>query len=113
MNYRTVISFGEKNVDYLLTNYDNLLDIPKRRGVKNAHIRGFLFGYSQFIRFAFVGFIFYIAALFIYKDNAPNEDTFAGCYTLFIAALGSRMAISSAPSVGKAKKAARTIFGII
>ena len=113
MNYRTVIGFGEKNVDFLLTNFDKLLEVPNRRGIQNAHIGGFLFGYSQFIRFAFVGFVFYIASLFIYKENAPNEDTFVGCYTLFIAALGSGVSVSSAPSVGKAKAAARTIFGII
>ena len=28
MNYRTVIGFGEKNVDYLLTKFDALLDKP-------------------------------------------------------------------------------------
>jgi hypothetical protein len=46
MNYRTVISFGEKNVDYLMSKYDQLLEYPNLVGIKNAHLGGFLFGYS-------------------------------------------------------------------
>ena len=30
MNYRTVISFGEKNIDHLLLKFDNLLEEPRR-----------------------------------------------------------------------------------
>lgn len=113
INYRTVISFGEKNMDYLLSKFDQLLEVPNKRGVKNAHLAGFFYGYSQFIRFAFIGFVFYIAAIFIFKQNDPVEDTYVGVYTLFIAALGTGMAVSSAPSASKAKEAAKTIFGII
>lgn len=29
MNYRTVVSFGEKNVDYLMSRYEMLLAEPK------------------------------------------------------------------------------------
>ena len=46
MNYRTIISFGEKNVDFLMGYYNNLLEEPTIMGVKNAHLGGFLFGYS-------------------------------------------------------------------
>lgn len=67
MNYRTVIGFGEKNVDYLLTKFDALLEEPNNFAIKNAHISGFWFGYSQGIRFIFVGIVFYIAAVFINK----------------------------------------------
>jgi len=28
INYRTVISFGEKNVEYVMTRFDNLLEEP-------------------------------------------------------------------------------------
>lgn len=46
MNYRTVIGFGEKNVDYLLTKFDALLDVPNSQGIRVAHLEGFFFGYS-------------------------------------------------------------------
>ena len=113
MNYRTVIGFGSKNVDYLLTKFDALLDEPNRHGIKTAHISGLLFGYSQCIRFVFVGIVFYISAVFVDTYNENQENTYIGVYTLFIAALGSGIALSSAPSVGKAKAAAATIFEII
>jgi hypothetical protein len=65
MNYRTVIGFGEKNVAYLLEMFDNLLEKPNQLGIRNAHLSGFLFGYSQCIRFIFIGIAFYIAAVLI------------------------------------------------
>jgi hypothetical protein len=37
MNYRTVISFGEKNVEFLLSSYEELLLIPNRKGIIKAH----------------------------------------------------------------------------
>ena len=46
MNYRTVIGFGEKNIDHLLGIFDKLLEEPHKLGVKNAHLSGFYFGYS-------------------------------------------------------------------
>ena len=36
MNYRTVISFGGKNVDFLLEKYFNLLDEPNKASIKKA-----------------------------------------------------------------------------
>ena len=69
VNYRTVIGFGEKNVEYLLQKYDNLLEKPNTDGVKTAHIEGFLFGYSNGIRNIFIGVVFYIASQLIYNSG--------------------------------------------
>ena len=46
MNYRTVISFGGKNVDFLLEKYFNLLDEPNKASIKKAHCSGILYGFS-------------------------------------------------------------------
>jgi ABC-type multidrug transport system fused ATPase/permease subunit len=46
INYRTVIGFGDKNVDYLLEKFDSLLEEPRTTGIRQAHYTGFLFGYS-------------------------------------------------------------------
>lgn len=67
MNYRTIISFGEKNIDFILSRYYKLLEEPNRQGIKRAHYSGILFGYSQSIRFVFVGLVFYFASLIIEK----------------------------------------------
>ncbi len=34
INYRTVIGFGDKNVDYLLEKFDSLLEDPRSAGIK-------------------------------------------------------------------------------
>ena len=46
MNYRTIISFGEKNIDFLMKKYESFLELPLVMGRKNAHLGGFFFGYS-------------------------------------------------------------------
>lgn len=91
MNYRTIISFGEKNIDFLMNKYNSLLEEPLWVGVRNAHLSGVLFGYSQFIRFAFTAFIFYIASIFIKKYADGQESSFIAIYILFMSALGSGM----------------------
>jgi ATP-binding cassette, subfamily B (MDR/TAP), member 1 len=113
MNYRTVIGFGEKNFEYLLSKFDNLLEEPNRVSVRASHIAGFYFGYGQAVRFVFVGIVFYIAAVMIAEYGDDQSNTYIGVNTLFVAALGSGISISSAPSVGKAKEAAKKIFGIV
>jgi len=67
MNYRTVQSFGEKNIKFLLSKYSQNLLLPQRIGIKKAHISGMFFGYSQSVRFAYIGFIFYMASVFVQK----------------------------------------------
>jgi hypothetical protein len=69
MNYRTVISFGEKNVQFMLARYYELLAVPHQTNIKRAHISGLFFGYSQAIRFVFIGFVFFVAALFVQKED--------------------------------------------
>lgn len=57
--------------------------------------------------------MFYIAAIFVKDYNDKPDDTYIGLYTLFLAALGTGISLSSAPSIGKAKAAATIIFDII
>jgi ATP-binding cassette subfamily B (MDR/TAP) protein 1 len=116
MNYRTVIAFGQKNVDSMLDRYNKLLVIPHQTNIKRAHISGLFFGYSQAIRFVFIGFVFFVAALFVQKfqyDQEQTQKTFTGCYVVFVGAIGSGVSISQMPSISKARQAAKTVFGII
>ncbi len=113
MNYRTVISFGDKNITTVMDKYESLLAFPNQIGVRNAHVAGFFFGYSQMIRFVFVSFVFWVASEFIFAYDENPSDTYTSVYIIFVAALGSGIAISSAPSIGKAKSAAVKVFDII
>ena len=114
LNYRTVISFGQKNVDLILDRYSELLIIPRQAGIKKAHISGLFFGYSQSIRFVFVAIVFYMAAVFLKSNPDLNsEEVYTGCYVVFVGSIGCGVSISQLPSLSKAKSAAKMIFGII
>jgi ATP-binding cassette subfamily B (MDR/TAP) protein 1 len=113
MNYRTVISFGPKNIEYLMTKYNDLLLIPCKHGAKMAHSAGVGFGYSYFIRFAFIGIVFYIAAIIIEKHNLSAVDNYLAVFVLFMSALGAGMNASNIPSISKARTAANQIFEVI
>lgn len=113
MNYRTVVSLGEKNVEFLLSKYGDLLIIPHRTGVKRAHVSGLFFGYSQSIRFIFIAFVFYVAGIFARYYNVNTKHLFTGVYVIFVGAIGSGVSISQLPSMSKAKSAAKQVFGII
>jgi len=100
----------------MLARYNLLLVVPHQTNIKRAHISGLFFGYSQAIRFVFIGFVFFVAALFVQKynyDTKQTQETFTGCYVVFVGAIGSGVSISQMPSISKAKQAAMTVFGII
>lgn len=103
LNYRTVIGFGQKNVDMILDRYSELLIIPKQAGIKKAHISGLFFGYSQAIRFVFIGVVFYLAAIFVQSKGASSQQVFTGCYVVFVGSIGAGVSISQIPSMAKAK----------
>jgi ATP-binding cassette subfamily B (MDR/TAP) protein 1 len=113
MNYRTVVSFGEKNIQFLMKKYDDLLIEPNRLAVKNAHISGILFGYSMFARFAFIASVFYFGTLMIVNHGLAQENTFTGIQVLFMSAMGAGLAVSHAPSASKAKESANKVFAIV
>lgn len=116
MNYRTVISLGEKNVEFMLEKYYGLLEGPNLQGIKKAHISGILYGYSQSVRFVFVALSFYFAILILQNSENPDGDrrnVFTAVYIMFVGAIGSGVAVSQMPSLSRAKAAARKIFTII
>lgn len=121
INYRTIISFGPKNVEFILGRYSELLVIPHEAGVKKAHISGLFFGYSQSIRFVFIAFVFYVASIFIriymstnpYPNPKYSEQVFTGCYVVFVGSIGSGVSMSQLPSISKAKASARKVFAIM
>jgi hypothetical protein len=103
LNFRTVISFGPTNIEYLITRYNKLLEFPNRSAVKMSHLAGLAFGYAFLIRFVFIGVVFYISSYIIDKYKLPKEENYLSVYALFMAALGAGMNASNVPSVAKAK----------
>lgn len=97
MNYRTIISLGDKNVEFILGRYYKLLEEPNRQGIKRAHFSGMLFGYSQSVRFVFVALSFYFATLIIEKfelTGKAKNDVFTAVYIMFVGAIGAGVSVS-------------------
>ncbi|CDW81562.1 abc transporter family protein [Stylonychia lemnae] len=113
LNYKTIISFGPKNIDYLIKIYGDLLLHPYKIGVRNAHISGLLNGYATSARYLYISFIFYITGIFIEQYNYNKFDLFIANYTVYLASFAAGFALSQLPSLSKAKQAANKIFGII
>lgn len=88
-----MISFGKKNIDYLICIYGKLLIEPYTKGVRRAYCSAFLFGYSQMMRFLFIAIMFYIAAVLVQKYNLDSEMVFTGVYIIFVGGIGSGTAL--------------------
>ena len=76
LNYRTVISFGQVNVEQIIDKYEELLTGPASLRIRNAHITGVAFGYSLCVRFIYIGIVFYVGSEFIVSYNLPPQDVF-------------------------------------
>ena len=98
LNYRTVISFGQDNIDKIMDHYEGMLGGPAKRRVRNAHLAGIAFGYSLCIRFIYIGVIFYVGAEFINTYNLDPKAVFQSIIILFMAAIGAGFAVSNMPS---------------
>jgi ATP-binding cassette subfamily B (MDR/TAP) protein 1 len=112
LNYRTVISFGEKNIDSVIKKYEYLLIEPASKRIRTAHIAGFFFGYSQAARMIFVGIVFYLGTIVARKMGYKGDKIFIAIWILFSCAFGAGSAMSNVPSVKKARESAEKIFDI-
>jgi len=112
-NYRTVISFGQDNVDSIMDKYEHLLTGPAALRVRNAHIAGFAFGYSMCIRVIYIGVVFFIGSKLVRSYDLDTKDVFMSIYIIFTSAMGAGFAMASIPSATEARESAQRIFKII
>lgn len=102
MNYRTVISFGPKNISKLIDNYNKMLEEPKKSAVRFAYIAGVFFGYGYFIRFAFMGGVFYIGTLIVVETGINISDAFMSIFLCYMSTVGAGILLSNAPNISRA-----------
>ena len=103
LNYKTVISFGEKNVHQIIAKFEAFLVQPSEQRIRNAHIAGLFFGYSQCSRMVFLGVVFWIASAVIQKWHYNPKDVYMCINIIFSAAMGAGMSMSNVPSITRAK----------
>jgi nitrate/nitrite transporter NarK len=94
LNYRSIIALGEKNIESMTNKYQQLLEIPTGIAIKNAHLHGFFFAYSQFSRFGFVALTFYVGSILINTYGDDPKSTYIAIFILRFTCLGSSAAIS-------------------
>jgi len=108
-----VIGFGQKNINVVVHRFQQLLEEPSRKKVKNAHLGGFFFGYSNCARMLFLGIVFLIGSWLVQEYSSEANDIYMSIYILFSTCMGAGIAMSNVPSVQKAKSSAMNIFNII
>ncbi len=108
-----MIGFGQSNVDAVISKYQEFLLEPSKKKVRNAHIGGFFFGYSNCARMLFLGIVFYIGSWLVREGSDDSDDIYLAIWILFSTCMGAGIAMSNVPSVSKAKASAGNIFAII
>ena len=99
VNYRTVIGLGQRNVDKVVSRFESLLVEPSAKKVKNAHLGGIFFGYSNCARMIFMGIVFYIGSQLVRKYSDKSDDIYLSIWILFSTCMGAGIALSNMPSV--------------
>lgn len=114
LNYRTVKSFSQPNIERAIQRFTKLLEPPTQTNIKHAHAAGVAFGYSLCIRFVYIGLVFLIGARLAKSDPGLTfKDIFQSIYIIFLSFMGATMAMTQIPGKEQAKEAAKRIFEII
>lgn len=86
INYRTVISLGQKNVDAVNKKYEDLLVGPMEDVLKKSNTAGLYFGLGASGRIIYISICFIIGILvLIYKWGIDSTNVFSSIYLLFFA----------------------------
>lgn len=114
INYRTVISFGQKNVDSICERFEQLLEGPMQDVIKKSNRAGLYYGLGQSGRTIYISLVFIInIELLIAKWGLDGIDVFTSTYLLFFTYMSLGSQAANVPSITKAKQAAVPIFSII
>mmetsp|Transcript_33800 Transcript_33800/g.44614 ORF Transcript_33800/g.44614 Transcript_33800/m.44614 type:complete len:284 (-) Transcript_33800:1325-2176(-) len=114
INYRTVISLGQKNVDCINANFEKMLVGPMEDITRQSNKMGLYYGLGTAGRLIYISLMFLIAILvLIDKWGIDSTDVFTSCYLLFFSYMSLGAQASNVPSIRKAKEAARPVFSII
>lgn len=114
INYRTVISFGQKNVDSICEKFEQLLEGPMQDVIKKSNKAGAYYGLGQSGRTIYISLVFIINIEFLVaKWGLNGTDVFTSTYLLFFTYMSLGAQAANVPSITKAKQAAKPIFSII
>ena len=114
INYKTVISFGQKNVDKINKKFEDLLTGPLDDVIKKSNLAGIYYALGQSGRTLFVSLVFIIGQeVLVGRWNINQKDVFTGSYLLFFTYMSIGAQAANVPSIQKAKASALPVFSII
>ena len=121
INYRTVISFGQNNVDKINENYDKLVTGPMEDKNRLHNKTGFYFGVGGGGRTLYCALLFSVCFEFlIVKSDLKGPEyveylntVFFAAFLLFYSVMGVGFQAANIPSVTKAQQSAIPVFAII
>ena len=114
MNYKTVISFGQKNIDQVIDKYDRLRVEQLERNLRNWNIAGASNGWACAGRVTFVGLAFILGNIITVRMLEIEWYKVIGAtFILFFSLMSIGMQAQNIPSISKAREAAKVIFNII
>ena len=114
INYRTVISLGQKNVDMIQKKFEHLLVGPTEDLVKQSNKAGLYYGLGVAGRTLYISIVFLLAMeILVYKMGIDSSDVFTATYLLFFAYMSIGGQAANVPSIKKAKTSAIPVFSII
>ena len=89
MNYRTVIPFGQKNVDQLTRKFESLVQKISNQRFRTAHKAGFLNGFANAGRTIYVSLVYWSAINVTMKvfPSVDIYDAFASTMLMYFAFL--------------------------
>eukprot|EP00357_Protocruzia_adherens_P031766 CAMPEP_0115024098 /NCGR_PEP_ID=MMETSP0216-20121206/32936_1 /TAXON_ID=223996 /ORGANISM="Protocruzia adherens, Strain Boccale" /LENGTH=1278 /DNA_ID=CAMNT_0002397893 /DNA_START=41 /DNA_END=3877 /DNA_ORIENTATION=+ len=110
-NVRTIYSFSCQ--DFLTNLYFEKLEVPRKSGEKNSHVRGAGFGFSQFAPNVLNGVAFLIGAAMIREDWITFKAMSAAIFCITFGAYGGGQAAAFAPDANEAATSCKNVFRVM
>ena len=100
INYRTVISLGQKNVDSLNEKFESLLQGPMDQLLSQTNKAGLYYGLGTSGRTIYVSLVFLIAIeVLVAKWGIDSTDVFTASYLLFFVMMSLGSQAAQVPSI--------------
>lgn len=91
MNYKTVASFASDEI--ILKQYEQYIEGPTKKNIRQAHFMGVSFGFSQFIQNVVFGILYLAGSEFNFNDNTVNgEHVFKAMFAMMFGAMAAAQA---------------------
>lgn len=89
INYRTVIGFGQRNVDQINSNFNQLIEEPLNEHAKAHNKTGMYYGFGACGRSLYIGILFTVALeVLITKWGYNREQVFFATLLCFFGIMG-------------------------